>query len=71
MPEVTAFVFDNESTTQANYTEDAVTVRGDAIIVRFRDASIGLPDGIGTISAYSHTDGRDRETEVPVSLMRG
>lgn len=69
-PEVTAFVFDNESATQANYTEDAVALREDAIVVRFRDASIGLSDGIGTISAYSHTDGRDRETDVQVSLVR-
>ena len=68
--EVTAFVFDDESVTQANYTEDAVTLREDAVVVRFRDASIGLPDGIGTISAYSHTDGRDRETDVQVSLVR-
>lgn len=71
MPEVTAFVFDNESATQANYSEDAVTVQSNAIVVRFRDASIGLPGGVGTISAYSHTDGRDRETNVPVSLVRG
>lgn len=67
---VTAGVWDNESGTNANYTEHAVTLREDAVVVRFRDASIGLPDGIGTISAYSHTDGHDRESDVQVSLVR-
>lgn len=69
-PEVTAFVFDNESVTQANYTEDAVTLREDAVVVRFHDASLGLSGGIGTTTAYSHTDGRDRETEVQVWIVR-
>ena len=67
--EVTAFMFDNASATQANYTEDAVTLREDAVVVRFRDASIGL-DAVGVISAYSHINGVDRETGVQVSMVR-
>lgn len=67
---VTAGVWDNASGTNANYAEDAVTLREDAVVVQFRDASLGLPDGIGLISAYSHSDGHDRENDVPVSLVR-
>ncbi|RPE73820.1 MULTISPECIES: hypothetical protein [unclassified Frondihabitans] len=66
--EVTAFIFDHASATQANYTEDGVMLREDAIVVRYRDASIGLDD-IGIINAYSHTNGRDRQVDVPVTLM--
>jgi hypothetical protein len=69
--EVTASVWDNESNTNANYGADAVTLRADAAVVRYRDASIGLEkEGIGVISAYRHIDGRDQETSVQVSLMR-
>lgn len=69
-PEVTAFVWDNGSSTQSNYTEEAVVLREDAVVVHFRDASIGMPDGIGVITAFSLIDGRDRESDVPVSLVR-
>ncbi|MFJ2980252.1 hypothetical protein ACIPEP_15480 [Curtobacterium sp. NPDC087082] len=68
-PEVTAFIFDNASATQSNYVEDAVTLREDAIVVRYRDASIGL-DEIGIINAYSHTDGYDRDRDAQVSMVR-
>lgn len=65
----TAWVFDHASSTQANYDADSVTISPDSIVVRYRDASLGL-DEIGTIAAYAHIDGNDVQIEVPVTLLR-
>jgi hypothetical protein len=64
-----AWVFDNESATQANYDADSVTIADDSVIVHFRDASIGL-QAVGTIAAYAHIDGRDEQVDIPVTLLR-
>lgn len=67
--EIIAWIFDNESVTQANYLADNVLVTADAVVVHYRDASLGLLE-IGTIAAYAHIEGRDEQLEIPVSLLR-
>jgi hypothetical protein len=67
--EVVAYVWDNASATQANYPADAVAVTADAVVVTFNDADLGL-DEIGTIAAFSHTDGDDVQVDFPVTLLR-
>jgi hypothetical protein len=64
-----AYVWDNASTTQANYTSDAVTVTGDAVVVTYNDADLGLAE-VGTIEAFSHIDGVDEQLNFPVTLLR-
>jgi hypothetical protein len=64
-----AFVFDHTSSTQSNYDADAVTVRGDSMIATFRDADIGLHE-VGTILGVATVDGRDTQTDLPVTLLR-
>jgi len=66
---VTAYVWDHASNTQANYGDDCVEVRSDSVIVRYRDADLGLAR-LGTILAYSHVDGVDEQLEVPVTVLR-
>jgi hypothetical protein len=66
---ITPHVWDNASSTQANYVADAVEVLADSIVVTYRDADIGLPE-VGTIAAVAHIDGRDMQTDLPVSLLR-
>lgn len=66
---VTAWIFDNGSATQANYGADSVIATSGAVIVHYRDASLGLAD-IGTVAAYSHVEGRDEQLDIPVSLLR-
>lgn len=65
----TAWVFDNASATQANYDAESVTVTPDSVVVRYRDASLGL-DEIGTIGAFAHINGDDEQEEIPVTLLR-
>ncbi|MGC5225440.1 hypothetical protein ACPW96_22985 [Micromonospora sp. DT81.3] len=67
--EITAWIFDNETATQANYLADSVTATTDAVVVHFNDATLGLLQ-IGTIAAYAHIEGRDEQLEIPVSLLR-
>lgn len=67
--EITAHIWDHESSTQANYVADAVEVLADSIVVTYHHASIGLHD-VGTIAAFTHIDGRDMQTELPVTLLR-
>jgi hypothetical protein len=67
--ERSAYVWDNASSTNANYMADAVLVTADAVIVTFNDASLGL-DQVGTIEAWSHVDGKDQQVDFPVTLMR-
>lgn len=64
-----AWVFDNESATQANYEADAIAVTPDAVVVRYNDASLGL-DEIGTIAVYAHVNGDDAQVDLPVALLR-
>lgn len=66
---ITAHVWDNASLTQANYVADAVQVHDDSIVVTYRDADIGLSD-VGTIAAVAHIDGRDYQSDLPVTLLR-
>lgn len=64
-----AHVFEWSSATQANYEADAVSVEEDRIVVRYRDASIGLTQ-VGEIHAFSHVNGADSQLDLPVSLLR-
>jgi hypothetical protein len=64
-----AYVWDNASITQANYTSDAVSVTGGAVLVTYSDADLGL-DEVGSIAAFSHTDGKDHQVDFPVTLLR-
>ncbi len=66
--EITAWVFDNASATQANYEASSVTVTDEAVTVHFNDASLGL-DAVGTIEAYAHVNGHDTQVELPVTLL--
>lgn len=65
----TAWVFEHSSATQANYGSDSVTVTPDAVIVHYRDASLGLSE-VGTIAAYAHVEGNDHQVDLPVTLLR-
>lgn len=65
----TAGVFEWSSATNANYEPDSITVHDDRIVVFYRDASIGLRE-VGTIYAFSHLNGEDVQTRLPVTLMR-
>jgi hypothetical protein len=67
--EVNAYVFDWQSATQANYEADAVHTTDNAIVAKYRDASIGL-DQVGTIKAFSHMGSDDTDTDVPVTMLR-
>ena len=67
--QTSAHVWDNNSTTQANYTSDHVKVTDDAIVVTYRDASLGLEE-VGTLAAFSHVAGVDLQREFPVTLLR-
>jgi len=64
-----AHIFDWTSSTQANYESDSITFGQDSIVVHYRDASIGLPE-VGTIQAFSHVNGTDLQSALPVTLMR-
>jgi hypothetical protein len=64
-----AYVWDNASVTQANYTSDAVRATDDAVVVTFNDADLGLKE-VGTIAAFSHVDGKDVQDGFPVTLLR-
>lgn len=65
----TAYVWDHASSTQANYAADSVTATAESIVVRYRDADLGLKE-IGMIAAFSHVDGHDQQVDLPVSLLR-
>ena len=65
----TAHVWDNASNTQANYEGDSITVSPDSIVVRYRDADLGLEE-VGTIAAVSKINGNDLEVRIPVTLLR-
>lgn len=65
----TAHVWDNASSTQANYHSDSVTVSPESIVVHYRDADLGL-ETVGTIEAFSHVNGVDSQVAVPVTLLR-
>jgi len=67
--EVTAHVFEWSSATQANYAADCVTVLPDSIVVSYPDAGIDL-EAVGTIKAFSHINGDDAQTDIPVVLLR-
>ena len=75
----TAPMWDNVSSTQANYhsdsdsnsnsNSDSVTTSADSIVVHYRDADLGLTD-VGTIAAFSHVNGIDAQVDIPVTLLR-
>ncbi|MDQ0645603.1 hypothetical protein [Microbacterium murale] len=67
--QATAHVFEWSSATQANYTSASITHTDERIVVFYPDASIGLED-VGTIQAFSHVNGADIQTGIPVTLMR-
>lgn len=64
-----AHVFEWSSATQANYEPDNIDYDGDRLVVFYRDADIGLPD-VGTIRGFSHLNGADVQTRLPVTLLR-
>lgn len=65
----TAHIWDHESNTQANYDGESVTMSAKSIVVRYRDADLGLKE-VGTIAAFSHINGDDIQVEIPVALLR-
>jgi hypothetical protein len=65
----TAHIWDNTSSTQANYHRDSVITSGDSIVVHYRDADLGLTD-VGTIAAFSHVNGVDTQVDIPVTILR-
>lgn len=67
--EVTAWVFDHASSTQANYVGESVTISDDSVVIQYRDADLGLEE-IGTIAAYAHINGVDQQVDLPVTLLR-
>jgi hypothetical protein len=67
--EVSAWVFEHASATQANCQSDSVSVSDDAVVVYYRDASLGIPE-VGTIAAYAHVNGDDTQVDLPVVLVR-
>lgn len=64
----TAHVWDNASSTQANYDGDCITIEEDSMVVIYRDASLALEE-IGTIAAFSHINGQDAQTNLAVALL--
>lgn len=64
-----AYVFDLATSTQANYAADSIDLTDDRIVVRYRDASIGLTE-VGTIFASVTVDGDDVQLNLPVTLLR-
>ncbi|MEY9850601.1 hypothetical protein ABH923_000279 [Leifsonia sp. EB41] len=66
---VEAFIFDFTDANQSNYVGESVRVLEEGIVVSYRDASLGLP-GIGQISAFSHVNGDDAQTQLPVTVLR-
>lgn len=64
-----AFVLDWSSATQANYEAESVTLADGLMIVHYRDADIGVSD-VGLIQAFSHVNGDDMQTKLPVTLFR-
>jgi hypothetical protein len=66
---IAAYMFDWSDANQSNYDAVSVAEQGDALVVTYRDAGLGL-DEIGQISAYSHVDGVDAQVELPVTVLR-
>lgn len=66
---VSAHVFDWTSSTQANYDSTNVTPIESGLVVSYPDANIGL-DKVGMIRAFSHINGQDLQTDLPVTLVR-
>ncbi|MNL87753.1 hypothetical protein D3C87_2170820 [compost metagenome] len=62
-------MFEWASATQANYEPDSITLDADRLVVFYRDADLGLPV-IGIIRAFSHLNGVDVQTDLPVTLLR-
>lgn len=67
--EVSAYVWDNASSTHANYAADAVRATPHEVTVTFNDASLGVTE-VGTVEAWSHIDGNDVQVNFPVQLTR-
>jgi hypothetical protein len=63
-----AHVFDWTSNTQANYAADSITIVNDRVVVFYRDADIGLSE-VGTIRAFAHVNGSDKQTGLAVTLL--
>lgn len=66
--ETKAFVFDFESSTQANYDSSHVRDRETSVVVRFPDvsfhpATVTLLEGFGTV------EGEDVSADVPAQLL--
>jgi hypothetical protein len=64
----TAFVFDFDSNTQANYDGSLVDVHETSIVARFPDATLGL-DWAGSLSGFSTVEGDDVSVETPVQAL--
>ncbi|MEV4667802.1 hypothetical protein [Microbacterium sp. LWO12-1.2] len=65
--EATTHVFDWSSSTQANVGR--LSHIEDGLVIFYPDAGVGL-DAIGKISAFSHLNGQDVQTDFPVTLLR-
>ncbi|MBF4632729.1 hypothetical protein ITJ42_16030, partial [Clavibacter michiganensis subsp. phaseoli] len=64
-----AFVFDFNSNTQANYNGSHVDVHDTSIVVRFPDATLGL-HWSGSLTGFSTVEGDDVTVEAPVQVLR-
>jgi hypothetical protein len=65
---VSAYIFDFPSATQSNYDATCVDASESSIVVRFRDASLGIPS-VGSSSGWSAVNGKDSATDVPVVVL--
>jgi hypothetical protein len=63
-----AFVFDFESSTQANYDGSHVDVHERSVVARFPDASLGL-NWAGSLTGFSTIEGDDVTVEAPVQVL--
>jgi hypothetical protein len=64
----TAFVFDFNSNTQANYDGSHVDVHETSIVARFPDATLGL-NWAGSLMGFSTVEGDDVTVEAPVQVL--
>jgi len=64
-----AFVFDFDSNTQANYDGSNVDVHETSTVARFPDATLGL-NWAGSLSGFSTVEGDDVTVEAPVQVLK-
>jgi hypothetical protein len=66
--EIKAFVFDFESSIQANYDGHFVIDRGSSVVVQFPDTSLSA-ETVSSLSAFGTVEGEDVSTDVSAQLL--